>query len=318
MAKIAGKLTELIGNTPLLELSGYGNDLGLRARLVAKLEYFNPLGSVKDRIALAMVEDAEKRGLLKKDSVIIEPTSGNTGIGLAFVAAAKGYRIILVMPDTMSIERRKLLAALNAELVLTPGKDGMKGAIRKAEELNARIPLSFIPQQFNNPANPEVHRRTTAEEIWRDTDGEAAAFISGVGTGGTITGVGSFLKEKNPAIKVIAVEPFDSAVLSGSAPGPHKIQGIGAGFVPNVLDTNIYDEVYKVRNEEAFAASQQLAAREGLLVGISSGAAVFAAAQIARRAEFEGKIVVVLLPDTGERYLSTALFDSLERPGSII
>jgi cysteine synthase A len=314
MAKIAGKLTELIGNTPLLELSGYGKDLGLRGRLVAKLEYFNPLGSVKDRIALAMIEDAEKKGLLKADSVIIEPTSGNTGVGLAFVAAAKGYRIVLIMPDTMSVERRNLLKALNAELVLTPGKDGMKGAIRKAEELNAQIPNSFIPQQFNNPANPEIHRRTTAEEIWRDTDGEVAAFVAGIGTGGTITGVGEFLKEKNPNIKIIAVEPYDSAVLSGSSPGPHKIQGIGAGFVPNVLNTKIYDEIYKVRTEDAFITSQRLAALEGLLVGISSGAAAFAAAQIARRSEFENKIVVALLPDTGERYLSTALFDSLERP----
>ncbi|GHU71506.1 cysteine synthase A [Spirochaetia bacterium] len=314
MAKIAGKLTELIGNTPLLELTGYGEGLGLRGRLVAKLEYFNPLGSVKDRIALAMIEDAENRGLLKKDSVIIEPTSGNTGIGLAFVAAAKGYRIILVMPDTMSMERRNLLKALNAELVLTPGKDGMKGAIRKAEELNTQIPGSYIPQQFNNPANPEVHRRTTAEEIWRDTDGQVAAFIAGIGTGGTITGVGEALKEKNPDIKIIAVEPYDSAVLSGSAPGPHKIQGIGAGFVPNVLNTKIYDEIYKVRTEDAFLTAQRLAEKEGLLVGISSGAAAFVGTQIAKRAEFENKIVVALLPDTGERYLSTALFDSLERP----
>ena len=314
MAKIAGKLTELIGNTPLLELSTYGKDQGLRGRLVAKLEYFNPLGSVKDRIALAMIEDAEARGLLNKDSVIIEPTSGNTGVGLAFVSAAKGYRIILVMPDTMSVERRKLLAALNAELVLTAGKDGMKGAIRKAEELAAQVPGAFIPQQFNNPANPAVHRATTAEEIWRDTDGQVAAFVGGVGTGGTITGVGEALKKKNPAVRIIAVEPYDSAVLSGSAPGPHKIQGIGAGFVPAVLNTAVYDEVYKVRTEEAFVTSQRLAALEGLLVGISSGAAAFAAAQIARRPEFENKIVVALLPDTGERYLSTALYDTLERP----
>ncbi|MDR3170865.1 MAG: cysteine synthase A [Treponema sp.] len=313
MARIASKLTELIGNTPLLELTGYGRGLGLRGRIVAKLEYFNPLGSVKDRIALAMIEDAEQRGLLNTDSVIIEPTSGNTGIGLAFVAAAKGYRIILVMPDTMSIERRKLLQALNAELVLTAGKDGMKGAIRKAEELNAQIPNSYIPQQFNNPANPEVHRRTTGEEIWRDTGGEVAAFVSGIGTGGTITGVGEFLKEKNPDIKVFAVEPYDSAVLSGSTPGPHKIQGIGAGFVPKVLNTKIYDEIFKVRAEEAFETAQGLASREGLLVGISSGAAAFASTQIAKRPEFENKIVVVLLPDTGERYLSTVLYDSLER-----
>jgi cysteine synthase A len=314
MAKIAGKLTDLIGNTPLLELSGYSRGLDLRGRLVGKLEYFNPLGSVKDRIALAMIEDAENQGRINADSVIIEPTSGNTGIGLAFVAAAKGYRIILVMPDTMSLERRNLLKALNAELVLTPGKDGMKGAIRKAEELNAQIPGSFIPQQFNNPANPQVHRRTTAEEIWRDTDGGVAAFVAGVGTGGTITGVGEFLKEKNPAVKIIAVEPYDSAVLSGSAPGPHKIQGIGAGFVPNVLNTRVYDEIFKVRTEEAYEGAQRLAAREGLLAGISSGAAAFAAAQIARRPEFENKLVVALLPDTGERYLSTPLFEPLERP----
>ncbi|MDR1443921.1 MAG: cysteine synthase A, partial [Treponema sp.] len=301
-------------NTPLLELSGYAEGLGLRGRLVAKLEYFNPLGSVKDRIALAMIEAAESAGLLKAESVIIEPTSGNTGIGLAFVAAAKGYRIILVMPDTMSVERRNLLKALNAELILTPGKDGMKGAVRKAEELKAQIPHAYIPQQFNNPANPEVHRRTTGEEIWRDTDGEVAAFVAGIGTGGTITGVGELLKERNPAVKIIAVEPYDSAVLSGSAPGPHKIQGIGAGFVPQVLNTSVYDEIYKVRSDDAFQAAQRLAAREGLLVGISSGAAAFAAAQIARRPEFEGRIVVALLPDTGERYLSTPLFDSLERP----
>jgi cysteine synthase A len=314
MAKIANSLTELIGNTPLLEVGRFSEGLGLKARLVVKLEYFNPAGSVKDRIALAMIEDAEKKGLLKKGTVIIEPTSGNTGVGLAFVAAAKGYRIILTMPDTMSVERRKLLAALNAELVLTPGKDGMKGAIRKAEELNAQIPDSFIPQQFNNPANPDVHRRTTAEEIWRDTGGQVAAFVGGVGTGGTVTGVGEALKEKNPGVYIAAVEPFDSPVLSGSAPGPHKIQGIGAGFVPQVLNTSIYNEVYKVRSEEAFSAAQRLAAKEGLLVGISSGAAAFAAVQVARREEFENKLVVALLPDTGERYLSTQLFDLLERP----
>lgn len=314
MAKIAKKLTELIGNTPLLELSGYAEGFDLRGRLVAKLEYFNPAGSVKDRIALAMIEAAEQQGLITKDSVLIEPTSGNTGVGLAFVAAAKGYRIILVMPDTMSIERRKLLAALNAELVLTPGKDGMKGAIRKAEELHAQINGSFIPQQFNNAANPEIHRKTTGPEIWRDTDGEVAAFVAGIGTGGTITGAGEFLKAQNPAIKVIAVEPYDSAVLSGSAPGPHKIQGIGAGFVPRVLNTAIYDEIYKVRAEEAYSASQRLAATEGLLVGISSGAAAYTATQIAKRPEFQGKTIVALLPDTGERYLSTALFDPLERP----
>jgi cysteine synthase A len=314
MAKIANSLTELIGNTPLLEVGRFSEGLGLKARLVVKLEYFNPAGSVKDRIALAMIEDAEKKGLLKKGTVIIEPTSGNTGVGLAFVAAARGYRLILTMPDSMSVERRKLLAALNAELVLTPGKDGMKGAIRKAEELNAQIPDSFIPQQFNNPANPEIHRRTTAEEIWRDTDGKVAAFVGGVGTGGTVTGVGEALKAKNPGVYIAAVEPFDSPVLSGSAPGPHKIQGIGAGFVPQVLNTSIYNEIYKVRSEEAFSAAQRLAAKEGLLVGISSGAAAFAAVQLARREEFENKLVVALLPDTGERYLSTQLFDPLERP----
>jgi cysteine synthase A len=314
MEKIAGKLTELIGNTPLLELGGYAGGLDLRGRVVAKLEYFNPAGSVKDRIALAMIEDAEAKGLLTRDSVIIEPTSGNTGIGLAFVAAAKGYRIILVMPDSMSVERRKLLAALNAELVLSPGKDGMKGAVRKAEELKARIPGAYIPQQFDNPANPAIHRKTTGPEIWRDTGGNLAAFVAGVGTGGTITGAGEYLKEQNSAIRVIAVEPYDSAVLSGSAPGPHKLQGIGAGFVPKVLNPGVYDEIFKVRAEEAYYAAQRLAAREGLLAGISSGAAVFAAAQVARRPEFAGKTVVALLPDTGERYLSTALFDPLERP----
>jgi cysteine synthase A len=314
MAKIAKKLTDLIGNTPLLELSGFSEDLGLKARLLVKLEYFNPLGSVKDRIALSMIEDAEARGLITKQTVLIEPTSGNTGVGLAFVAASKGYRIILVMPDSMSIERRKLVTALNAELVLTPGVQGMRGAVRKAEELQAQIADSFIPQQFDNPANPEIHRTTTGPEIWRDTDGQVDAFVAGVGTGGTITGVGEFLKEKNPNVKIYAVEPFESAVLSGSAPSPHKIQGIGAGFVPKVLNTKVYDEIFKVRTEDAFETAQILAAKEGLLVGISSGAAAYAGAHIARRPEFEGKTVVVLLPDTGERYLSTQLFDSLERP----
>ncbi len=313
MAGISSKLTELIGNTPLLELTDYNREQGVRGRLVAKLEYFNPLGSVKDRIALAMIEDAEKLGLINKDTIIIEPTSGNTGIGLAFVAASKGYRLILTMPETMSLERRSLLKALNAELVLTPGKDGMKGAVRKAEELSSQIKNSFLPQQFNNPANPKIHKETTAEEIWRDTEGKVAAFVAGVGTGGTITGVGELLKERNPDIRIIAVEPYDSAVLSGSAPGPHKIQGIGAGFVPAVLNTGIIDEIYRIRTEDAYETAQALAKTEGLLVGISSGAAAFAGTQIARRPEFEGKIVVVLLPDTGERYLSTPLFDSLER-----
>jgi len=301
MAGISHKLTDLIGNTPLLELTDYNKTQGVRGRLIAKLEYFNPLGSVKDRIALAMISDAENRGAINKQTVIIESTSGNTGIGLAFVAASKGYRLILTMPDTMSVERRNLLKALNAELVLTPGKDGMKGAIRKAEELSSQIQNSFIPQQFDNPANPKIHRETTAEEIWRDTNGEVAAFIAGVGTGGTITGVGEALKEKNPDIKIIAVEPYDSAILSGSAPGPHKIQGIGAGFVPSVLNTDILDEIYKVRTEDAYEAAQALSRTEGLLVGISSGAAAFAGTQIAKRPEFEGKFVVVLLPDTGER-----------------
>jgi cysteine synthase A len=311
--KISSKLTDLIGNTPLLELTDFNRLNGVGGRLIAKLEYYNPLGSVKDRIALAMIEAAEKNGRITKDTVIIEPTSGNTGVGLAFVAASKGYKLILTMPDTMSVERRNLLKALGAELVLTPGKEGMKGAIRKAEELAIKFEKSFIPQQFENPANPEIHRKTTAEEIWNDTDGQVAAFVAGVGTGGTITGVGEVLKSRNKDIKIIAVEPYDSAVLSGSAPAPHKIQGIGAGFVPNVLNTSIIDEIYKVRNEEAFETSQALARTEGLLVGISSGAAAFAAMQIAKRPEYKGKIVVAVLPDTGERYLSTALYESLER-----
>ncbi len=308
MMKIYKKLTDLIGNTPLLELTRYEQDNNLQSTILAKLEYFNPAGSVKDRIAKAMIEDAEKKGLLKKDSVIIEPTSGNTGIGLASVAAAKGYRIILTMPETMSVERRNLLKAYGAELVLTEGAKGMKGAIEKSKELAETIPNSFIPSQFTNPANPAVHKATTAVEIYNDTDGKVDIFIAGVGTGGTITGVGEYLKSKNKNIKIIAVEPADSPVLSQGKAGPHKIQGIGAGFIPDTLNTKIYDEIVPVSNEDAFETGRKLALREGLLVGISSGAALFAATQVAKRPENKNKVIVVILPDTGERYLSTPLF----------
>ncbi|MDD2480597.1 MAG: cysteine synthase A [Lutispora sp.] len=308
MSKIAKSLTDLIGNTPLLELTNYNKINNLDATVLAKLEYFNPGGSVKDRIGYAMIKDAEDRGIIDSNTVLIEPTSGNTGVGLALVAAARGYKLILTMPETFSIERRKLLAALGAELVLTPGSDGMAGAIKKAEELTSEIKNSFMPQQFKNPANPEYHRKTTAEEIWRDTDGKVDIFIGGVGTGGTITGVGEALKQKNPEIKIVAVEPNDSPVLSGGQKGPHKIQGIGAGFVPEVLNLNIIDEIFRVENESAFEASRKLAKSEGLLAGISSGAALYAASEVAKRPENKGKTIVVLLPDTGERYLSTELF----------
>jgi cysteine synthase A len=309
MTKIAQSITDLIGRTPLLKLNNYAAEKGAAANLIAKLEYFNPLGSVKDRIAHAMISEAEKAGLINKETVIIEPTSGNTGVGLAFVAAAKGYRLVLVMPETMSVERRALVAALGAELLLTPGSEGMKGAIRKAEELAAALPSAFIPQQFDNPANPKVHRETTALEIWEDTGHDVDVFVGGVGTGGTITGVGQFLKEKNPNARIVAVEPVDSPVLSGGSPGPHKIQGIGAGFVPKVYDSSVVDEIIQVNNEDAFETSRLVAVKEGLLVGISSGAALYAATQVALRPEFAGKNIVVLLPDTGERYLSTPLFN---------
>lgn len=308
MAGIAKQLTELIGNTPLLELTNYEKELRLKAHIIAKLEYFNPLGSVKDRVAAAMIEQGIKDGLINKDTVIIEPTSGNTGIGLAFVSAAKGLHLILTMPDTMSVERRKIVSALGAQIVLTPGRDGMKGAINKANELKKQYGNAFIPQQFENKANPSIHKVTTAKEIWEDTKGNVDAFVSAVGTGGTVTGTGSALKEKNPDLKLVAVEPADSPVLSGGKPGPHKIQGIGAGFVPEVMDLSIVDEIIKIQNDDAFETSRKIAKTDGVLVGISSGAALYAATELAKRPEFEGKNIVVLFPDTGERYLSTSLF----------
>jgi cysteine synthase A len=306
MPRIFENITKTVGRTPLVKINKLAQ--GLSVTLLAKLEFFNPLSSVKDRIGVAMIEDAEKKGLLKKDSIIIEPTSGNTGIALAFVAAAKGYKLILTMPDTMSIERRQLLKIFGAELVLTEGAKGMRGAVEKAEELAKNTPNSFIPQQFNNPANPEIHRKSTAEEIWSDTDGRVDIFVAGIGTGGTITGVGEILKKRNPAAKVIAVEPADSPVLSGGKPGAHKIQGIGAGFVPQILDLKVVDEIIKVTNDDAGALARKLARQEGIFVGISSGAAMWAALEVAKREESKGKTIVVVLPDTGERYLSTWLF----------
>lgn len=308
MGKIAQSITDLIGKTPLLELKNYENAKDVKAHIVAKLEYFNPAGSVKDRVAKAMIDDAEAKGLIKPGATIIEPTSGNTGIGLASVAAARGYRVILTMPETMSIERRNLLKAYGAEIVLTEGAKGMNGSIAKANELAENTPDSFVPGQFDNDANPEVHRNTTGPEIWEDSDGKVDILVSGIGTGGTITGAGEYLKSKNPNIKVIAVEPAASPILSKGTPGPHKIQGIGAGFIPKVLDTDIYDEIITVENEDAFETGRLIARQEGLLVGISSGAATWAATQIAKRPENEGKTIVVILPDTGERYLSTPLF----------
>lgn len=314
MKKIAKQLTDLVGNTPLMELSNYNKSKGLKARLIVKLESFNPAGSVKDRVALAMIEDAETSGLLKPGATIIEPTSGNTGIGLAFVAASKGYKLILTMPDTMSVERRNLLKALGAELVLTPGANGMKGAIARAEELKAATPGAVILQQFDNPANPAMHERTTGQEIWRDTEGHVDIFVAGVGTGGTVSGVGAALKKHNPAVKVVAVEPTDSPVLSGGAPGAHKIQGIGAGFVPKNYNPAVVDEILQVTNDDAIRTGRELAQKEGLLVGISSGASVSAATRLALLPENEGKTIVALLPDTGERYLSTLLYAFDEYP----
>ena len=314
MARIARQLTDLVGNTPLLEFSNFNASKGLKAQVIGKLEYFNPAGSVKDRIALAMIEDAEAKGLLKPGATIIEPTSGNTGVGLAFVSASKGYKLILTMPDTMSAERRNLLKALGARLVLTPGAEGMKGAIAKAEELRDATPGSIILQQFENPANPAVHIRTAAEEIWRDTDGKVDLFVAGVGTGGTVSGVGAGLKAHNPNVQIVAVEPSDSPVLSGGKPGPHKIQGIGAGFIPKTYNGEVVDKILQVTNDDAIRTSRELAGKEGLLVGISSGAAVYAAVELAKLPENEGKTIVALLPDTGERYLSTVLYAFEEYP----
>ena len=314
MAKIAKKLTELIGNTPLLQLSNYSDNKHLLANVIVKIEAFNPAGCVKERIALAMIEDAEKQGLLKPGAVIIEPTSGNTGIGLAMVAAIKGYKLILTMPETMSVERRTLLKALGAEIVLTPGVDGMKGAIAKAQQLAEESVQAFIPQQFDNPSNPEIHRTTTGEEIWRDTDGQVDIFVAGVGTGGTVSGVGQALKAHNPNVKIVAVEPSDSPVLSGGNPGAHKIQGIGAGFVPKNYYPSVVDEIIQVSNDNAILTARELAKQEGLLVGISSGAAAYAATELALRPENKGKNIVALLPDTGERYLSTLLYAFEEYP----
>ena len=314
MARIARQLTDFVGNTPLLEFSNFNASKGLKAQVIGKLEYFNPAGSVKDRIALAMIEDAEAKGLLKPGATIIEPTSGNTGVGLAFVSASKGYKLILTMPDTMSAERRNLLKALGARLVLTPGAEGMKGAIAKAEELRDATPDSIILQQFENPANPAVHIRTTAEEIWRDTDGKVDLFVAGVGTGGTVSGVGAGLKAHNPNVQIVAVEPSDSPVLSGGKPGPHKIQGIGAGFIPKTYNGEVVDKILQVTNDDAIRTSRELAGKEGLLVGISSGAAVYAAVELAKLPETEGKTIVALLPDTGERYLSTVLYAFEEYP----
>ncbi|WP_449603847.1 cysteine synthase A [Paenibacillus sp. Marseille-Q9583] len=309
MANIYKSVTDLIGNTPLLEISKYSKSQNIEAKILAKLESFNPGGSVKDRIGYAMIKDAEDKGLIHNDSVIIEPTSGNTGIGLAMAATSLGYPLIIVLPDTFSIERRKVMAALGAKLVLTPGAEGMSGALKKAEELAAEIPNAFIPQQFSNPANPEIHRTTTAEEIWRDTDGNVDIFIAGVGSGGTISGVGGALKAKNPSVQIVAIEPFDSPVLSGGRPSAHGIQGIGANFIPEIYNKEVVDEIFQVKNKDAFNVAREIAKTEGLLVGISSGAAVYTATEIAKRPENKGKTIVVILPDTGERYLTTTLFD---------